>query len=422
MTKNNKNSISKISDNSEFNYEEFKESAIKKLYAGKGILGKEGAFTPLIKEFLEVALKAELSSHLDQEGNSLDEDFDNKRNGNYSKIVKTDCDQFDLEVPRDRNASFNPQIVKKRQSILTEDLDRKIIGLYGLGMSYSSISKYIKELYDIDISTSTITNITDKIIPKIAEFKGRQLEEVYPIIFLDAMFFKVKEDGKIISKAFYSVLGVNLEGKKDILGIYVQESEGANFWLNVLTDLKNRGVKDILIACVDGLKGFPEAINSAFPNTEIQLCVIHQIRNSLKYVASKNQKEFMADLKEVYKATTKEYAEEKLLELDEKWGKKYPAVTRSWQNNWDNLSNYFKYPDEIRKIIYTTNSVEGFHRQVRKITKTKGSFSSSQALEKLLYLAIQNILEKWNKPINNWSLIISQFAIRFEGRVKLDLA
>ena len=317
---------------------------------------------------------------------------------------------------------YKPQIVKKRQSILTEDLDRKIIGLYGLGMSYSSISKYIKELYDIDISTSTITNITDKIIPKIAEFKGRQLEEVYPIIFLDAMFFKVKEDGKIISKAFYSVLGVNLEGKKDILGIYVQESEGANFWLNVLTDLKNRGVKDILIACVDGLKGFPEAINSAFPNTEIQLCVIHQIRNSLKYVASKNQKEFMADLKEVYKATTKEYAEEKLLELDEKWGKKYPAVTRSWQNNWDNLSNYFKYPDEIRKIIYTTNSVEGFHRQVRKITKTKGSFSSSQALEKLLYLAIQNILEKWNKPINNWSLIISQFAIRFEGRVKLDLA
>jgi len=422
MTKNNQNSISKISDNSEFNYEEFKESAIKKLYAGKGILGKEGAFTPLIKEFLEVALKAELSSHLDQEGNSLDEDFDNKRNGNYSKIVKTDCDQFDLEVPRDRNASFKPQIVKKRQSILTEDLDRKIIGLYGLGMSYSLISKYIKELYDIDISTSTITNITDKIIPKIAEFKGRQLEEVYPIIFLDAMFFKVKEDGKIISKAFYSVLGVNLEGKKDILGIYVQESEGANFWLNVLTDLKNRGVKDILIACVDGLKGFPEAINSAFPNTEIQLCVIHQIRNSLKYVASKNQKEFMADLKEVYKATTKEYAEEKLLELDEKWGKKYPAVTRSWQNNWDNLSNYFKYPDEIRKIIYTTNSVEGFHRQVRKITKTKGSFSSSQALEKLLYLAIQNILEKWNKPINNWSLIISQFAIRFEGRVKLDLA
>ena len=284
------------------------------------------------------------------------------------------------------------------------------------------MSKHIDEMYGIEISKSAITNITDRIIPKIAEFKERQLEVVYPIIFLDAMFFKVKENGKIISKAFYSALGVDKDGKKDILGIYVQESEGANFWLNILTDLKNRGVNDILIACVDGLKGFPEAINSIFPNTEIQLCVIHQIRNSLKYIASKNQKEFMADLKLVYKANTKEFAEEKLLELDEKWGNKYPAVLRSWQNNWDNLSSYFKFPDEIRRLIYTTNAVEGFHRQVRKITKTKGSFSSTQALEKLLYLAIQNIKKKWNMPIPNWSLIISQFSIKFDGRIKLDLA
>ena len=415
-------------NNSGFNYEEFKKSAIEKLYAGKGILGKEGAFTPLIKEFLEAALQGELSSHLEEERKKNNNNHNsnignnNKRNGTYYKQVKTDCDQFEIEVPRDRDASFNPQIIKKRQTVLTEDLDKKIIGLYALGMSYTNIAKHIKELYDIDVSTSTMTNITDKIIPKIAEFKARQLEEIYPIIFLDAIFFKVKENGKIISKAFYSVLGVDLEGKKDILGIYVSETEGANFWLNVLTDLRNRGIKDILIACVDGLKGFPEAISNIFPKTEIQLCIIHQIRNSLKYIASKNQKEFMTDLKEVYQANTKELAETKLLELDEKWGKKYPVVLKSWQNNWDNLSAYFQYPAEIRKIIYTTNAVEGFHRQVRKITKTKGSFSSNQALEKLLYLAIQNIIQKWNMPIQNWSLIIGQFAIRFEDRIKLDLA
>lgn len=406
--------------NNNFNYQEFKKEAINKLYSGKGFSGKDGIFTSMIKDFVEEALQGELSDHLSEQ--KSENISGNRRNGISSKIVKTDQGQFELESPRDRDSSFNPKIIKKGQSILTPELDEKIIALYGLGMSYRDISKHIEEIYGIEISKSAITNITDRIIPKITEFKERQLESIYPIIFLDAMFFKVKEGGKVISKAFYSVLGIDCEGKKDILGIYIQESEGANFWLNILTDLKNRGVSDILIACVDGLKGFPEAINSIFPNTEIQLCIIHQIRNSLKYVASKNQKEFMTDLKLVYKANTKEFAEEKLLELDEKWGNKYPAVLRSWQNNWDNLSNYFKYPDQIRRIIYTTNAVEGFHRQVRKITKTKGSFSSSQALEKLLYLAIQNISEKWTMPIPNWSLIISQFSIKFEGRIKLDLA
>ena len=413
MTKNNQNT--------EFNYQEFKKDAIEKLYQGKGFSGKDGIFTNMIKEFLKEALKGELSDHLSTK-NQEDDSYNNRRNGVTSKTVKTDNGEFELNVPRDRNSSFEPKIVKKGQTILTPELDEKIIALYGLGMSYRDISKHIEEMYGIEISKSSITNITDSILPKIVEFKGRQLEEVYPIIFLDAMFFKAKENNKIITKAFYSVLGVNQEGKKDILGIYVQESEGANFWLNILTDLKNRGVKDILIACVDGLKGFPEAINNIFPKTEIQLCIVHQIRNSLKYIASKNQKEFMTDLKKVYKANTKDLAEEKLLELDEKWGSKYPIVLKSWQNNWENLSGYFQYPEEIRKIIYTTNAVEGFHRQVRKITKTKGAFSSVQALEKLMYLAIQNILEKWNMPIQNWSLIIGQFAIRFEGRVKLDLA
>ncbi len=382
-----------------FNYEEFKQQAIAKIKQGKGISGKDGVFTPLIKEFLESALSEELSSHLLIESEDIKKDGDhysNKRNGYSTKTIKADIGQFEIDTPRDRDGSFEPQIIKKRQTILTEDLDNKIISLYAGGMSYSAISAHIKDMYGIDISTSTITNITDKIIPKIKEFKERSLDEIYPIIFLDAMHFKVKESGRVIAKAFYTVLGINQNGYKDILGIYIQDSEGSNFWLSVLADLQNRGVKDILIACIDGLIGFgyatlrvPEAIKSIFPQTEIQLCVIHQIRNSLKYIASKDQKEFMVDLKKVYKANTKEYAEEQLLSLDEKWGKKYPIVLKSWNNNWEKLSAFFAYSPDIRRVIYTTNIVEGFHRQVRKITKTKGAFSSELALEKLIFLAIE---------------------------------
>tara|TARA_Y100000385_G_scaffold265030_1_gene298943 strand:- start:114 stop:905 length:792 start_codon:yes stop_codon:yes gene_type:complete len=260
------------------------------------------------------------------------------------------------------------------------------------------------------------------LIPKIKEWQNRPLEEVYPIIFLDAMHFKCNDGGTVVSKAFNNVLGINQEGRKDVLGLYLSESEGSNFWLSVLTDLQNRGVKDILIACIDGLKGFPEAINSIFPKIEIQLCIIHQIRNSLKYVASKNQKEFMSDLKEVYKANSKDLAESNLLNLEEKWGKKYPLIIKSWNNNWHNLSGYFSYPEQIRTMIYNTNAVEGLHRQIRKITKTKGSFTSQSALEKLIYLTIKNISKKWNQPIQNWSLIIGQLDIFFENRLKLDLA
>jgi len=371
-----------------FNYEEFKQQAIAKIKQGKGISGKDGIFTPLIKEFLESALSEELSSHLLNEKEENDA-LQNKRNGYSAKTVKADIGQFEIDTPRDRDGSFEPQIIKKRQTVLTEDLDNKIISLYAGGMSYSSISSHIRDMYGIDISTSTITNITDKIIPKIKEFKERSLDEIYPILFLDAMHFKVKESGRVIAKAFYTVLGINQNGYKDILGIYIQDSEGSNFWLSVLADLQNRGVKDILIACIDGLVGFPEAIKSIFPQTEIQLCVIHQIRNSLKYIASKEQKEFMVDLKKVYKANTKEYAEEQLLSLDEKWGKKYPIVLKSWNNNWEKLSAFFAYSPDIRRVIYTTNIVEGFHRQVRKITKTKGAFSSELALEKLIFLAIE---------------------------------
>lgn len=425
----------------------FKKQAIEQIYAGKPLTGKNGIFSGMIKDILETALSEELNQHLNQENfnkerqefsdydsgfeSNFDSDLDadysgkisnNRRNGFNSKTIKTKESAFTLNTPRDRSGSFEPQIVKKGQTVLTQELDDKIIALYGLGMSYRDISSHMEEIYGIEISKSSMTAITDKILPKIKEWQNRPLEEIYPIIFLDAMHFKCSEEGKVISKAFYTVLGINQEGKKDVLGLYLSESEGANFWMSVLTDLQNRGVKDLLIACIDGLKGFPEAINSIFPKTEIQLCIIHQIRNSIKYVASKNQKEFMEDLKLVYKANSKDLAESKLLDLEEKWGKKYPLVLKSWNNNWHNLSGYFKYPPEIRKMIYTTNAVEGLHRQIRKVTKTKGSFTSQQALEKLIYLAIKNISKKWQMPVPNWSLIVGQLDIFFEGRLKLDLA
>jgi putative transposase len=400
----------------------FKRDAIAKIYQGKPLTGKGGIFSGMIKDILEAALNEELNQHLTLEKQKLGNNFNNRKNGYNSKTLKTRESSFVLDAPRDRDSSFEPQIVKKNQTVLTEELDDKIIALYGLGMSYRDISSHIEEIYGIEISKSSITAITDKILPKIKEWQNRPLDEIYPIIFLDAMHFKCTESNVVIGKAFYTVLGINQEGKKDVLGLYLSENEGANFWLSVLTDLQNRGVKDILIACVDGLKGFPEAINSIFPKTEIQLCVIHQIRNSLKYIASKNQKEFMEDLKLVYKANSKDLAESKLLELEEKWGEKYPIVLKSWNNNWHNLSGYFKYPAEIRKMIYTTNAVEGLHRQIRKVTKTKGSFTSQTALEKLIYLAIKNIAKKWAMPVQNWSLIIGQLDIFFTGRLKLDLA
>lgn len=400
----------------------FKRQAIEKIYQGKPLTGKDGIFSDMIKDILETALGEELNQHLDLEKLNLGDDFNNRKNGFNSKTVKTKESAFVLDTPRDRNSSFEPQIVKKNQTVLTEELDNKIIALYGLGMSYRDISSHMQEIYGIEISKSSITAITDKILPKIKSWQNRPLEEIYPIIFLDAMHFKCSEGNTVISKAFYTVLGITQEGKKDVLGLYLSESEGANFWLGVLTDLQNRGIKDILIACIDGLKGFPEAINSIFPRTEIQLCIIHQIRNSLKYIASKNQKEFMTDLKEVYQANSKDLAESKLLELEEKWGKKYPLVLKSWNNNWHNLSGYFKYPAEIRKMIYTTNAVEGLHRQIRKVTKTKGSFTSKAALEKLIFLVIKNIAKKWVMPIPNWSLIVGQLDIFFTGRLKLGLA
>lgn len=301
--------------------------------------------------------------------------------------------------------------------IITEELEDKVIGLYGLGLGTRDISKHIKEIYQMEVSAATLSSITDKVVPAMNEWRQRPLEPVYAFVYLDCMHYKVREGNGVITRAVYNILGVSLRGQKDLLGMYLSESEGAKFWLSVLTDLKNRGLQDMLIACIDGLKGFPEAIAAIFPKTEIQTCVVHQIRNSLRYIAEKDKKAFMADLKPVYQAINKEQGYENLISLDEKWGKKYPVPVQSWHNNWGNLSTFFKYDAHIRRVIYTTNAVEGFHRQVRKVTKTKGAFTSDNALLKLVYLVVQNISEKWTMPMHNWGLTLSQLYIMFDDRI-----
>lgn len=393
------------------------EQFAKDIKSGKGIGGADGALSSLIKQLTEAALAAEIDSHLSQDLNK------NRKNGYATKTMKSDHGKFELDVPRDRNGSFEPQIVKKNQTTMSDEIEKKMLSLYALGNSYSQISKHIEDIYGVEFSKAAISTVTDKIIPMLQEWKTRPLEAVYPFIFLDAIHYKVKEDGRYISKAFYTVLGIRVDGKKEVLGLYLGESEGAKFWLQVLTDLHNRGVQDILIASVDGLKGFPEAINSVFPDTEVQLCVVHQIRNSLRYVGSINQKQFAQELKAVYQAFTKEEAEYELDKLEEKWGKKYPIVFQSWRNKWDNLSVYFKYPEDIRRVIYTTNIIESVHRQFRSLTKNKGAFPNDESLLKLLYMGIQNAQQKWTMPIRNWSLTISQLAIHFDGRLDdaLDL-
>jgi putative transposase len=387
------------------------EKAIAGLRSGKDLVGNEGVLMPLIKQLAEAAITAELEHHLAKG------DEPNRKNGKTSKTVKTGSGLFQLDTPRDRAGSFEPQLVKKNQTHLTPEIDRKILSLFSHGMSYRDIQYHLQDLYGVEISTGAMTAITDALVPQLDEWRQRPLDAVYPIVWLDAVHYKVKDEGRYISKAIYTLLGLTVEGKKEILGLYLSDNEGASHWLTVLTDLQNRGVKDILIACIDGLTGFPEAIASIYPKTEIQLCIIHQIRNSLKYVASKNQKAFMADLKPVYRATSLEAAEVALDALDAKWGEIYPIVLKSWRSKWHQLSAYFKYPEPIRRIIYTTNAVEAVHRQFRKLTKTKGAFPNENSLLKLLYAGILNATEKWTMPIQNWSQALSQLSIYFEGRL-----
>jgi putative transposase len=391
-----------------------KTKALSQLKSGKPLLGKEGALGPLFKSFLEAALEAELDNHLQENK----EEDSNRRNGYGSKQLRTSEGTMELTTPRDRSGSFEPEIVKKRQTILADSLESKILGLYGLGMSLRDIAAHIKEMYDTDISHTVLSEVTDRVIPAIRLWQAHELEDVYTIVWLDAMYYKVKDQsGHVVTRCLYNVLGINLEGRKHLLGMYISESEGSKFWLSVLTDLQQRGVKDILIACIDNLGGFEEAIGSIYPKTEVQSCIVHQVRNTLKYVASKDSKAIMVDVKLIYRAPNKELAEGHLDALEKKWGAKYPIVIKSWRNNWHKLSTFFKYAADIRRMIYTTNTIEGFHRQIRKVTKTKGAFTNDMALLKLVYLASERIAEKWTMPLQNWALTMQQLSIIFEGRL-----
>lgn len=387
------------------------DAALKALREGADLGGKDGILTPLIKQLTEAAMQAELDSHLQSESGQ------NRKNGTSSKTIKTANGSFELDAPRDRAGSFEPQLIKKHQTHLTDELERKVISLFALGNSYQSIRDHIIDMYDMKLPNGTISAVTDKLLPELQTWRERDLEALYPIVWLDAIHYKIKENGRYVSKAVYTILGLNVDGKKELLGLYLSDQEGAHHWLSVLTDLQNRGVQDILIICIDGLKGFPEAIETIFPQTEIQHCIIHQIRNSLKYVGSKNQKAFMADLKCVYKAATLNAAESALDDLEAKWGDKYPLVIKSWRLKWPTLSTYFKYPQDVRTAIYTTNAVEAVHRQFRKLTKTKGGFANENSLLKLLYAGILKVSERWSHPVQNWSLTLSQLAIHFEGRL-----
>jgi len=397
-----------------FDYESFEKQALDQLKKGVPLEGKDGILSPLLKQLLESSLEGELDAHLEQDNDP------NRRNGKNSKKVKTSYGVVDINTPRDRNSTFSPQILPKRQTTFGDSLDHKIISLYAKGMSYEDISAHLSEMYSIDASPATLTAVTDRIVQEVQQWQQRTLEELYPIVWMDAIHYKVKEEGTIKSKAVYCIIGINTDGMKDLLGMYIGESEGAKFWLNVLSDLRDRGVKDILIACIDNLKGFSEAIESVYTNTDVQLCIVHQVRNSLRYVPYTDTKAIITDMKSIYQAPTKEQAEKALITFGEKWNKKYPRVVDSWKNNWERLSNFYKYPKEIRKMIYTTNIIEGFHAQLRKVTKTKRVFSNDMALLKLLYLVQNDIsTKKWDTPVFGWKMIKSQLMIIFDERFKI---
>lgn len=400
-------------------------SEIKKCKTIDDVLGKNGLVQRLVKDVLENILEAEMDEHLGrdkyQRQSNIDPGERNYRNGYSQKNLRSSFGDVDLDIPRDRKSEFEPQIVKKYETVCNE-LDKKIISLYAKGMTTSDIQAEIEDLYGITISPSMVSKITDKVIATATEWQNRMLDKIYPIVYLDAMYFKVRSNGKIVNKAVYICLGYTMEGYKDILGLWVDEAEGAKFGLGICNDLKNRGVKEILIACMDGLKGLPQAIQTVFPSANIQTCIVHQIRNSIKYIASKDKKSFMKDLKEVYKAPTEELALAQLDKLKETWGNSYGMVIDSWYNNWNNLSTFFDFSPRIRKMIYTTNALEGFNRQVRKYTKSRTIFPTDESLNKCVYLATMEIMEKWTQPVPNWGATLAELTLFFTEELKDELA
>ena len=401
--------------------EQARRAKIRELLQESNISSMEdiqNLFKETIAEFMENGLDAELEDELGYSRYDYkSKNTDNSRNGHSSKTLRTSFGDVEVSVPRDRKGEFEPQVLKKNQTSISQDIEEKILSMYAKGMTTGDIETHIRDIYGIEVSDTTVSRITDKILPIAKEWQQRPLESVYAVVFLDAIHYHVRSEGQIVKKAVYIAIGINLEGKKDVLGMWVGENESAKFWATVLNSLRNRGVEDIFIACTDNLTGFSAAIEAVFPRTEIQNCIIHQIRNSSKYVSYKDIKELMKDLKAVYGAVDEQSALDALDVFSEKWDKKYPKISKSWRENWANLSTYFKFPEEVRRLIYTTNTIEGFNRQLRKVTKSKSVFPTDDSLFKMLYLAMTDITRKWTGRRQDWSVIYAQLSIFFGGRI-----
>ena len=403
---------------------EIRDELIDELLKGyekpEDIVGESGLLKQLTKAILERALESELTHQLGYSKNSPEgRNSGNSRNGKGSKTLKTDHGELSITTPRDRNSEFDPQIIKKGQRRFT-GFDDKILSMYARGMTTRDIQSHLEDIYGVEVSADLVSTVTDGVLEEIKEWQNRPLEALYPIVYFDAVRLKVRDEGQVMNKAAYLAIGVGLDGLKDVLGIWLEKTEGAKFWLKVITELQNRGVRDILIACVDGLKGFPEALESVYPKTEVQLCIVHMVRHSLRFVSYKHRKQLAAALKEIYRASTVEQAEEALLELEKDWDERYPMVSKSWRNNWTRITPFFAYPPEIRKVIYTTNAIESLNNSLRKVTRNRNSFPNDEAAIKLLYMALKNIAKKWTMPLQGWPQAVNQFSIRFGDRLPIS--
>ena len=383
------------------------------------ITGQNGLIQQLTKMIIETAMNAEMTDHLGYEKSEKSSvSTGNYRNGKSSKKVITSNGEIEIEIPRDRNGEFEPQIIKKHQKRF-DMFDDKIISMYARGMTTRDIQGHLEEIYGVEVSPDLISNVTNEIMKEVIEWQSRPLDPVYPIVYLDAIVIKGRTDGKVANKSVYTAIGINLQGKKEVLGLWISENEGAKFWLQVVTEIKNRGVEDIFIACMDGLKGFPDAVNAVFPQTRIQLCIVHMIRNSTKYVSWKEQKTICVDLKKIYTAPSEKSGRDALDEFAEKWDHKYPMISKSWKANWENLNEFFAYPMDIRKAIYTTNAIESLNSSLRKVTQKRSAFPTDEAIFKVLYLALTKAEKKWTMPIRDWGAAMNQFAVYFGERVPL---
>lgn len=400
--------------------DELIDNLLKGYQKPEDLIGENGLLKQLTKRLLERAMSAELTEHVGYERHDVGgQNSGNSRNGKSAKTLKGTFGTMPIEVPRDRNGSFEPQIVGKHQTRFT-GFDENIISLYARGLSTREIQQHLEEIYQVEVSPGLISTVTDEVIEEVTAWQNRQLDEVYPIMYLDALQFKVRDGAHVRNKAVYLAIGVTMDGLKEVLGLWIAQTEGAKFWLQVVTELKNRGVRDIFIACVDGLKGFPEAIEAVFPKTEVQLCIVHLVRYSLNFVGWKQRKEVARDLKTIYTSATEAEAETRLAEFAAKWDAKFPMISRSWRSNWPRVIPFFAHPPEIRRVIYTTNAIESLNMSLRKVTKARGSFPNDEALLKLLYLALRNIAKKWTMPIHDWKAALNRFAIIYEDRMPVD--